>query len=266
MVKAPVLLEVLDLLRELAPLELAAEWDNVGLVVAPARARRRLCKRVLLTIDATPAVVQEALKLQADLLVSYHPPIFQPLRRLDADEPRLGALLAAVAQNLAIYSPHTALDAAPGGLADWLAGRVAGGAVPESLRPCGEGDFGRVVELQRPVSLAILLQRCKRSFGVSQLRLARGEGAGKSVRTIAVAAGAGASVLRGVAADVWVTGEMSHHDVLAAVHGGTSVILAEHSNTERGYLPLLQQRLRAAFGRELRVAISRRDRDPITVV
>lgn len=266
MVKAPALLEVLDLLRELAPLELAAEWDNVGLLVAPARARSRPCARVLLAIDATPAVVHEASRLRSDLLVSYHPPIFQPLRRLDGDAVKHAALLAAVAQQLAIYSPHTALDAAPGGLADWLAELVAGGALPESLRPCGEGEFGRVVELQRPVSLSTLVQRCKRGFGVRSLRLAPGAGAKRSVRTVAVAAGAGGGVLRGVTADAWVTGELSHHDVLAAVQAGTSVILAEHSNTERGYLPLLQKRLRAAFGRELQVAISKQDRDPIAVV
>lgn len=266
MSKPPTLDEVLDLLREIAPLELAAPWDNVGLLLAPARARRQPCARVLLTIDSTPAVVAEAARLRADLLVSYHPPIFQPLRHLDGDDPARASLLLAMAQRLAIYSPHTALDAAPGGLADWLAEGVAGGQLPDSLHPCGDGDFGRVVELAKAVPLATVLQRCKRRLGVQHVRVAQPDAGGRrGVRRIAVAAGAGGSVLRGVAADVFVTGEMSHHDVLAAVQSGTAVILAEHSNTERGYLPVLQQRLRQVFGPDLQVVVSKRDRDPLAI-
>ena len=68
-----------------------------------------------------------------------------------------------------------------------------------------------------PHQSAALLQRCKKKFGVRSLHVARPAKAGTKVKTIAVAAGAGGSVLRGARADVWVTGEMSHHDALAAV-------------------------------------------------
>jgi putative NIF3 family GTP cyclohydrolase 1 type 2 len=82
------------------------------------------------------------------------------------------------------------------------------------------------------------------------------------VRTIAVAAGAGGGVLRSVQADVFVTGELSHHDALAAVAAGTSVVLAGHSNTERGFLRVLQKRLRSAFDGDLDVRLAKSDRDP----
>ena len=86
------------------------------------------------------------------------------------------------------------------------------------------------------------------------------------MRSIAVAAGAGSGALRGVPADVFVTGEMAHHDALAAVAAGTSVILAGHSNTERGFLKVLAKRLIAEFGRELQVRVAKKDRDPLAVV
>jgi putative NIF3 family GTP cyclohydrolase 1 type 2 len=86
------------------------------------------------------------------------------------------------------------------------------------------------------------------------------------VRSFAVAAGAGGSVLRGADADLLVTGEMSHHDALAAVAAGRCVALAGHSNTERCYLPTLQKRLRAEFGRALDVQVAKADRDPFAVV
>ncbi|MFO1077283.1 MAG: Nif3-like dinuclear metal center hexameric protein [Planctomycetota bacterium] len=90
--------------------------------------------------------------------------------------------------------------------------------------------------------------------------------AGDRVRTVAVAAGAATSVLRGVDADAWLTGEVSHHDALAAVAAGTSVLAAGHSNTERGYLRVLRRRLQRELGPGVAIAAAKRDRDPFTTV
>jgi dinuclear metal center YbgI/SA1388 family protein len=264
-VAAPSLAEVVDILREIAPIELAAEWDNVGLLVRPFAPARKV-GRALLCVDMTVAVVAEAKAKKADLVVSYHPPIFQGLKKLHADGGVQEAVLAAAAAGLAVYSPHTALDAAPSGLCDWLVEQLLAGQAPKEVRPCGEGEFGRVAVLAKPLPLATLLQRCKQRFGVRTLQLAKPAGAGSRVRSFAVAAGAGGSVLRGADADLLVTGEMSHHDALAAVAAGRCVALAGHSNTERCYLPTLQKRLRAEFGRALDVQVAKADRDPFAVV
>ena len=262
---APSLAEVVDILREIAPTELAAEWDNVGLLVRPFADGRRVA-RALLCVDMTVAVVAEARAAKADLVVSYHPPIFQGLKKLHADGGVQEAVLAAAAAGLAVYSPHTALDAAPSGLCDWLVEQLLAGAPPKELRPCGEGEFGRVAVLAKPLPLATLLQRCKKRFGVQTLQVARPARAPSAIRSFAVAAGAGGSVLRTADADVLVTGEMSHHDALAALAAGRTVVLAGHSNTERCYLPTLQKRLRAEFGRALDVRLAKADRDPFAAV
>ncbi len=262
---APSFAEVVDILHEIAPLELAADSDNVGVLLQP-RAKPGRVQRVLLTIDLTPAVAAEAIAARADLVVAYHPPIFRPLKRIAVDGGVQEALLRLAGAGIAVHSPHTALDAAPSGLGDWLAERMLGGTVPKELRPCGDGEFGRVVEMAQAIPFATLLQRCKRAFGVRSLQVARPARAPGKVRTIAVAAGSGGSILRGVWADVWVTGELSHHDALAAVAAGTAVVLAGHSNTERGFLKVLQRRLREPFAGELDVRIARTDRDPFTTV
>lgn len=72
--------------------------------------------------------------------------------------------------------------------------------------------------------------------------------------------------MRGVAADVFLTGEMSHHDLLEANAKGTSVILCEHSNTERGYLAVLKKSLAEALEKKVEVLLSQKDRDPVTVL
>ncbi len=264
---APALAEVEDILHEIAPLELAAEWDNVGMLLQP-NARAPRVSRVLLTVDFGVAVAVEAVAAKVQLVVSYHPPIFGGWKRIAADGGVQQAVLRAAAAGIAVYSPHTALDAAPSGLADWLVQGVLGGDVPQELRTAGDGEFGRVAVLAEPLPLRTLLARCKRHFGVRTLQVARPVTAPARavVRSVAVAAGAGGSVLRAAAADVLVTGEMSHHDVLTAVAAGRTVVLAGHSNTERGFLKVLQRRLRDAFAGALDVRIARADRDPFTFV
>ncbi len=85
------------------------------------------------------------------------------------------------------------------------------------------------------------------------------------VKTVALCAGSGSSVLRGVLADLYVTGEMSHHEILAAVAQETSVIVCNHSNTERGYLQVLRTKLDEQFEGKVTVVVSERDEDPLKV-
>lgn len=104
----------------IAPPELAQSWDNVGLLVGD---RSAVCGRVLLCIDLTPAVLREAVASRCEMIVSYHPPLFKPVKRLLADSEGTESIVhQAIACGIAIYSPHTALDAAEGGVNDVLAG------------------------------------------------------------------------------------------------------------------------------------------------
>lgn len=72
--------------------------------------------------------------------------------------------------------------------------------------------------------------------------------------------------MSGSSADLWITGEMSHHEVLDAVHAGTSVILCEHSNTERGFLKVFASKLTTLLDDQVCVQVSVKDADPLTVV
>lgn len=118
--KKPVLLStVIAALEKIAPPHLAQSWDNAGWLSGPASAR---ITRILIALDLTRAVADEALRWAADLLVCYHPPIFKPIAhlRIGGNNPE-NLAVELVAKNTWIYSPHTALDAAPGGTNDALA-------------------------------------------------------------------------------------------------------------------------------------------------
>lgn len=106
-------------MERIAPTWAAAEWDNVGLLVGDAAWPVR---RVLLTIDLTPEVLDEAVGGRFDAIIAYHPPIFRPVKSLTiGTNSTEGLAAAALAQRVAVYSPHTAWDCAPGGTNDCLA-------------------------------------------------------------------------------------------------------------------------------------------------
>src|SRR5437588_12929737 len=110
--------EILSVLEKIAPTRYAESWDNVGLLAGdPAQE----ITGAMLTIDYTPEVACEAAGAKCDLIIAYHPPIFDALKRLTAGSGSSGAIFDAIRRGVAIYSPHTALDMADGGTNDLLA-------------------------------------------------------------------------------------------------------------------------------------------------
>ena len=244
-------------LEEIAPPELAESWDNTGLLIEPLKPRD--IRTVLLTIDLTDAVAKEAVQKKVDAIIAYHPLFFGGVHRLEKADPQARAALRLIQHDIAVYSPHTALDAAPGGVNDWLAD-----ALGEGDLFCTEAGGARVVELFAPVKLPTLGKRIKAALKIRQIQIAKAND--RAIKTIAVCAGAGIDALRGIQADCYLTGEMKHHDALGANERGTSVILCGHTETERGYLNILRQRLLSETDRAFDVVISTADTAPLKAI
>lgn len=373
--------DLVSAMEKIAPSEYAEPWDNVGLLMGSLD--REISGPVLLTIDLTEPVAREAREAGASAIVAYHPPIFHPLKRLDSKTGRQRALLAAAEAGMAVLSPHTALDAAPGGVTDWLAdGLIEQGATagadrralrPHYARPAseelkivtfvpveslenvrsalasagagiigeyelcsfaipGKGTFrgseasnpavgeagrfeevhehrlemvcsrkalplavatlrqfhpyeeppievyellgkperavgvGRRMVLDQPATLEHLAQRLKQHLGVSAVKVAAARPG--EVTRIGVCPGAGAETAELALAngcEAFVTGEMRHHEVIVMVEAGMSILLAGHTETERGYLPVLAQRLNETLP-DVRFAPARADRSPFRLV
>ena len=122
--------EITNILEQIAPLELAEDWDNVGLLAGDPDQQIR---NIMLTIDLTAAVLAEAKKKHIDLIIAYHPPIWEPLKRIVAGCGPTPLLFDVVHSGMAIYSLHTALDVVPGGVNDGLAD-IVGIASPQPLQ------------------------------------------------------------------------------------------------------------------------------------
>ncbi|CAB4385357.1 unnamed protein product [Rhizophagus irregularis] len=225
-------------------------------------------------------LLEEALAdKQIGVIIAYHPPIFRPIKRLNLDNAKQAIVLKCVAQGIGVFSPHTASDSCVGGVNDWLAKGLGAGTIkpiaPAQNPPEGheEAGTGRMFTLDQPAPLSTIIERVKQHLKLRYVRVAttNKHSSGELISTIGICAGSGSSVLLPATADLYFTGEMSHHDILAALDKNTSVILCEHSNTERGYLsevlkPKLEQLLKEGKEEKIDVVVSKVDKDPLETV
>ena len=391
--------DLIDAMEHLAPLKHAEDWDKVGLQLGVPD--RSITGSILLTIDLTERVLAEALELNAGAVVAYHPPIWNPLDALTSSTHTQRIIRGAAEAGIAIYSPHTALDATVGGVTDWLcegistqANQLTPGTIPGSTpktiqgdcralspstggdtnrevkvitfvpsdqvdglrnamgtagaggmgnyRLCsfntpGEGTFlaqegsnpavgqigsleriaetriemvcskhalalvietlkqfhpyetpaydivellpepirnigaGRRLVLDQPATVHQLADRLRNHLDRSRIRYALAVDESYSFQTVGVVPGSGGSMAglaKSEGCELFITGEMTHHEILAASQSGLSILLAGHTNTERGYLKRLQQNLTDLFGQrhaDTSVIISQADRDEIKI-
>ncbi|XP_053971748.1 NIF3-like protein 1 isoform X2 [Hylaeus volcanicus] len=262
------LTQVLDALKTFADLPLAASWDNVGLLVEPTE--EKLISHILLTNDLTEDVMHEALNLKTDMIVTYHPLIFAPMTSVTTRSWKERIVAKCLENKIAVYSPHTTFDSVKGGVNDWLASafkHVLSSSKPiEANETNSEYGFGRFCTLKKKIAIEQAVELVKELTGLEHVRLARARQTDGLISTVAICAGSGATVLKDQSADLYLTGEMLHHDVLDAVHKGVNVILTNHSDSERGFLKSFACTLHDMLNKSVKVSVSLRDADPLKTV
>ena len=224
--------EIMQVIEAAYPRSAALDFDNVGLLAG--RAGKEV-NRVYLALDATDAVIDRAIETGADMLITHHPLIFSPMKRV-TDEDFIGRRVVKLIQSdIAYYAMHTNYDVL--GMAT-LSEKILGIKNSQVLdvTMCEDGNeegIGRVGDLEKPMTLEECCVYVKHKLKLGSLkvfgdmngtvsRLAVSPGSGKSAVAPAIAKGA----------DVLVTGDIGHHDGLDAVEQGLAVIDAGHYGTE----------------------------------
>ncbi len=247
-------------MKRIAPLELAESWDNPGLLVDCGGE----VHRVLVTLDITPEVVAEAAEKHCEAIVSHHPVIFDPLKKLGPQDVPFQLVQAGISA----ICMHTNLDAAEGGVNEVLAG-ILGMQDMEVFA----GGCGRVGSIE-PISVPELARKARRELSarcnmpktMSPAVQVKFADTGKTVRRLAVISGAGGSMFEdaiAVGADCLLTGEANHHHAIDAKRLGLSLIAEGHYATEFPVTAAVAEKLRAALP-ELEVLVSTENRDPYT--
>ena len=224
------------LVGDIAPYELAEEWDNVGLLVGRAGAE---VSRVLVALDLTDAVIAEAEALGAQAIVTHHPIMFSARKRVTDDDREGRMMLTLAEKGIAHIAVHTNLDAAQGGVNDVLMQRLGAKNVT------GAG-FVRIGDLDEGMTLDALAARAEKSLKAR----VRVYGAGNTkVTKLGCCSGAGSSEIAQAAAlgaDCFITGEVKHNLALDAMDLGCCVIEAGHFETENPVCEVLAGALQNA--------------------
>jgi dinuclear metal center YbgI/SA1388 family protein len=240
----PKLKEVIQLIEEMFPPTLAAQWDNTGLQLGDPESE---VNRVMIALDPLPEVLREAAGKKINLVVTHHPLFFDPIKSLDLSYGHGLAVAASIKDKIAIYAAHTSFDRACGGLNDFLAERLGlTGARPlEPMAGNPDEGFGRIGSLKTPITAKALAERLKRALSLKEVRLT-GEHVRK-IKTVALCGGSGADLL-GLAADsgadAYITGDVKYHQALKALERGLCLIDAGHQGTELPAMERLAERLR----------------------
>ncbi len=255
--------DLCQFLDRVAPPRLAAEWDNVGLLVGD---RLSPVERVMTCLTVTPAVAAEAIRERVELAVTHHPLPFLPLKRLTTDEPTGRLLLDLIRAGVAVYSPHTAFDSAATGINQQLAEGLSLAdirpleLVPDDPQQLGVGRQGRFTQ---PLSLGQIAARLKQFLHIGGLHVVGS--LQQPVERVAIACGSAGELLdAAIRADcqLFVTGEARLHTAYDAAARGIALVLVGHYASERFGVESLAGTIARQFP-SLTVWPSRDERDPL---
>ena len=236
--------DIAELMEQLAPQRLAEAWDNVGLLAGSAN---KPVKRILVTLDVTGGVIEEAVRKKADLIISHHPVIFRPVKAVNDESWATSIVMGLLKADISVFCAHTNLDKAIGGMDDALAECL--GLVDEKpLTYAGNEPFqplfGRIGKLPEPVSLKEYIYNVKQTLGSASVSYIGDES--KIIKVVASCAGAGGDLLPEAAragADLYITGEVKHHDAVAAQDLNIGLGVFGHYATEQPGISKLIKRL-----------------------
>jgi dinuclear metal center YbgI/SA1388 family protein len=254
--------DVRRFLEQIAPLNLAEPWDNVGLLLGRSN---RDVRRVMTCLTLTAPVAAEALRRDVQMIVTHHPILFRGTKQLSDATPEGRMLLDLAEAGVVVYSPHTAYDSSAAGINQALAESL-GLTEIRPLRPVtcesptGAGRMGSY-----PVPLPRLRFLKKVSDVVGANYLENCWNGLHDVRCVAIACGSAAELLDdavGLGCEVFVTGEARFHSVLDSQARGISLVLTGHYASERPGIVRLASLLAREF-KDLHVLASAADQNPL---
>lgn len=228
-----ILRDILSILDKAAPFSLAESWDNVGLIIGNPDQE---ISGILLGLDPTTDLLQEAIETNTNLIITHHPAIFHPLKSIRTDQP-VGRFLAdALKKDIAVVACHTNLDVIQNGVSRVLAekiGLIGLAPIAESHTELSGIGFGRIGSLKNPEDSDVFLARLCDILQLPSLRICGP--IPEKVSRVAVCGGSGSELAESALAQqaqIYITGEVKHSTARWAEESGLCVIDAGHFATE----------------------------------
>lgn len=270
--------DIIEIMEDVAPLQLAEDWDNCGLQVGYAGWP---VHKIWVALDPLLSVVRAAGQNHVDLVITHHPLIFKPLSRIDLGTAVGETIATALNNHTAIYAAHTNLDSVCGGINDVLARKIGlthlvplipnlildDEADSVDAQPMG---LGRIGKLEPPVTVGQLARRIKTGFKLDRVKVAGRHD--RKVRSVAVCSGSGGGLLESFLnsdADVFISGDLKYHDARVVEDAGRALIDVGHFASEHLMVePLVEQLAALIQSNDWRIEIEAcpLERDPFDLI
>ena len=210
--------KIIKKIEEFAPLETAQKWDNSGWQI---NLGKNEVSKILLALDVTPSAINEAIKKKCDLILSHHPVFFDAIKVIDSPY-----IINAIKHNIQIYSAHTNLDIAKGGVSEYLAEKCGFVELDTAF------EFIKYKQFDEDKNFSKLVSTLKTIFSLPSIRVVNGQR--KTYKSIAFCSGSGAEFIQDlekIGIDVFITGDLKHHQALSA--NNMTIIDLGHFHSER---------------------------------
>ncbi|HHV39237.1 MAG TPA: Nif3-like dinuclear metal center hexameric protein [Tepidimicrobium sp.] len=257
-------IEIIKTLDRWALPSLADDWDNTGFQIGDPK---KDVERILVSLDLDKDAFQEALKVEAQMIVTHHPIIFKPLKSITRLDPKEELIYDIIREDMVVYNAHTNLDLAQGGVNDVLA-KVLGLLDTEPLTIVNEDTghgYGRVGMVDR-VGVWEYLDRVKNVLDVEHL-IVYGDGE-RVIDRVAVCGGSGASFIYDAylkGADIYITGDIKYHEAQYAYELGLTLVDAGHYHTEKMILPTIRDYLEEELSNKAEIVVYDHSSPPYVV-
>lgn len=263
--------DIITCLDEIAPFTIAETWDNVGLLVGN---RNREVKSMLIGLDPTTKLLDEAQKIGADTIITHHPAIFKPIPSIDTGEPAGKFLEQALNSKINVFACHTNFDSVVPGVNDELTDLLGleniSPLIPTTSQPVDGAGMGRVGYYPQPLDRSMFLNRLLAVLELSSVQVAGS--LPERISCVALCGGSGsefAEVARNCGADLYITAEIKHNIARWAEEAEFCVIDGTHYATEKPALRLLTEKLIAyatTHNWDISISETTTERHPFTMV
>jgi len=254
-------------IEEIAPRELEEEWDNSGMQINMGN---KEVNRVLVTLEITKKVIEEAKEMNVDFIITHHPLMFHKIDVIDNNTITGNYIIDLIKLGISVYSAHTTFDEAFGGNNEYMAELIGLARVRrfKNKRPfIKENIVGRMGNFRDPCTLEKACKIVEEALGVTGEIKAVGD-PNKLIKTVGLCTGSGGNVMEAAVwngCDLFITGDIRHHEAQVAREKGICLIDAGHYGTEHIFAENFAEKLRKIVSTQIEIFASRINVNPFKV-
>lgn len=251
--------EIVEFLNRLAPPELAESYDNVGVL---AGGENKNIEKVLITLDTDSGVAKEAVKENAQLIVSHHPLIFNPIKNVTNSTETGKTLITLIKNDISLFAMHTNFDSVKNGMCDILAKKIFGENNYVNFNGENGDGIGRVVNLNSEITLGELCEKIKKNLNIPYLRIV-GD-LSRKIKKSAIVGGGGAGMTEEAlktGADVYISGDFKYQHGRDAYALNLALIEITHYDAEIVFAEYMKKILENKFKEKLTVVTSKTNKN-----